>query len=151
MTTNRFHTLRMVVILTLVLLFFQFELGMTINLSPNLPQMSPFGFSLMKVFEALRQAGAEALAHAGLGSALALLSVLTLVLSLRSYRKSVQVVGALCFLTILLALTGGILFTLSGFQEDNFSMMMASNFILAFTFHFLELYLIKPAAKSRNE
>ncbi len=151
MKANRFHALQMVVILTLVLLFFQFELGMTINLSPNLPELAPFGFSLTKIVDALRQAGEEALAHAGLGSTLALLSVLTLVLSLRSNRKSVQVVGALCFLTILLAMTGGILFTLSGFQEDNFSLMMASNFILAFTFHFLELYLIKPAAKSRNE
>ncbi len=151
MKTNPFKSLRVIVVITLVLLFFQFELGMTVNLSPNLPQLSPFGFSLGKIVDALGQAGAEALAHAGLGSTLALLSVLTLVLSLRSNVRSVQIVGILCFLTIFLAMAGGILFTLSGFQEDNYSLMMASNFILAFTFHFLELYLIKPAAKSRNE
>ncbi len=151
MNTNRFHTLRMVVILTLVLLFFQFELGMTINLSPNLPELAPFGFSLARIVSALRQAGAEALAHAILGSTLALLSIFTLILALRSNNRSVQVVGLLCALTILLAMTGGILFTLSGFQEDNYSLMMASNFILAFTFHFLELYLIKAAAKGQDK
>ena len=149
MKTDPFKPLRVIVVITLVLLFFQFELGMAVNLSPNLPQLSPFGFSLGKIVAALGQAGAEALAHGGLGRALALLSIVTLVLSLRSNVRSVQVVGILCFLTILLAMSGGILFTLSGFQEDNFSLMMASNFILAFIFHFLQLYLIKPEAKSQ--
>ncbi len=150
MKIDRFKLLRVLVVITLILLFFQYELGMSINLSPNLPQLAPFGFSLASIVAALDQAGAEALAHAGLGTMLALLSVLTLIYSLRSNIRSVQVVGALCFLTILLAMTGGILFTLSGFQQDNFSLMMASNFILAFAFHFLQLYLIKPAAKIRE-
>ncbi len=149
MKPDPFKPLRVIIVIPLVLLFFQFELGMTVNLSPNLPELAPFGFSLGKMVATLGQAGAGALAHAGLGSVLALLSVLTLVLSLRTNVRSVQLVGILCSLTILLAMSGGILFTLSGFQEDNYSLMMASNFILAFTFHFLELYLLKPEAKRR--
>ncbi len=147
MKIDRFKTLRVLVVITLILLFFQYELGMSINLSPNLPQLTPFGFSLARIVSALDQVGVEALAHAGLGTILVLLSILTLMLSLHSKMRSVQVVGVLCFLTILLAMIGGILFSLSGFQQDNFSLMMASNFILAFTFHFLQLYFIKPASK----
>ncbi len=149
MKTNQHKFLRASVIVILTLLAIQYELGMVINLGPSLPDLSPFGFSLTKISDALHQVGSAALIHAGLGSFLALLSILTLILSLRSKIKSVQIFGSLGLLTIIVAMAGGILFTLSGFQEDHYSLAMASNFILAFIAYFLELYFLKPDSHVR--
>ena len=151
MKSNQSRFLQVMLIATLVLLTIQYELGMEVNLSPDLPNLAPFDFSLIKISDALHLAGPVALAHAGLGVLLTLLSMLTLVLSLRSRTRSVQIWGSLGFLSMFVAMTGGILFTLSGFQEDHYSAAMASNFILVFIFYFLELYCLKPDRGSGNE
>jgi len=150
MKSNPFKSLRVRVVITLILLTIQYELGMAVNLSPNLPELAPFGFSLMKISDALHLAGPAALAHTVLGSLLTLMSIITLFQSLRSRIRSVQIFGSLGFLTMLVAMIGGILFTLSGFQEDHYSMAMASNFILSFIFYFLELHFLKPDSSSLN-
>lgn len=144
MKSNQFGSLRVMVVIILVLLTIQYELGMDVNFSPNLPELSPFGFSLARISDALQRAGSVALAHAGLGSFLILLSGLTAILAVKSGIRSVQVFGLLGLLSITFAAAGGVLFTLSGFQQDDYSLAMASNFILAFIFYFLELYLLKP-------
>jgi hypothetical protein len=147
MQSNQFRSLRAIVVITLVLLTIQYELGMKVSLSPNLPALAPFGFSLAKISDALHLAGSSALTHAILGSLLTLLSIVTVLLSIRSRIRSVQIFGFLGFLAISVAATGGILFTLSGFQNDDYSLAMASNFILAFIFYFLMLYFLKPSSK----
>ncbi len=146
MKSNQFRSLRVMVVVILVLLTIQYELGMDVNFSPNLPELAPFGFSLAKISDALHQAGVIALTHAGLGSLLILLSILTAILAVGSKVRRVQIFGLLGFLSITFAATGGVLFTLSGFQQDNYSLMMASNFLLAFIFYFLELYFLKPGS-----
>lgn len=151
MTTNQGGFLRWMVVTMLGLLTIQYELGMVVNLSPNLPELAPFGFSLAKITDALRQAGSTAQGHALLGSLLALISTLTLVLSLRSRVRSAQIFGSLGFLSVILAATGGVLFVLSGFQEDRSSLAMASYFLLAFISYFLELYALKPTAGIHTE
>ncbi|HLO17124.1 MAG TPA: hypothetical protein VK206_19980 [Anaerolineales bacterium] len=144
MQSNQFKSLRVMVVITLALLTIQYELGMKVNFSPNLPELAPFGFSLAKISDALHLAGSVALTHAILGSLLTLMSIVTAILSMRSRIRSVQIFGFLGFLAITLAATGGVLFTLSGFQNDDYSLAMASNFILGFIFYFLELYFLKP-------
>jgi len=143
MTTNQLNRLRDVVILLLVLLIIQFEFGMAVNLS-DLPSLSPFSFSLINLIGALNQAGAIALTHATLGTFLVLVAITNLVMSLTSKVKSAQILGILGLLTMGLAEACGVLFTLSGFQNDNYSHGMATNFILTFGFYFLELYVLKP-------
>jgi hypothetical protein len=150
MTRNQSKSLRVVVIITLILLTIQYEMGMEINFSPNLPELPAFGFSLMKIWDALHQAGTVAMVHAVLGSLLTFLSILSLILSLRSKMRSVQILGLLGLLSVALAATGCILFTLSGFQNDDYSLAMASNFILSFIFYFLELYFLKPDPKTQD-
>ncbi len=144
MKSNQPKSLRVMVGITLALLAIQYELGMVVNLSPALPELPAFGFSLPKILDALHLAGLAALTHAGLGSFLTLMSILILILSLRSKLRSVRLFGSLGFLSVVSAAVGGVLFTLSGFQEDHFSLAMASDFILAFIFYFLELYFVKP-------
>lgn len=144
MRPNQLKFLRVMVGITLILLAIQYELGMVVSLSPALPELPAFGFSLLKISDALHLAGSVTLAHAALGSFLTLVSILTLFLSLRSKIRSVQWFGSLGFVSIASAAAGGVLFTLSGFQEDHFSLAMASDFILAFIFYFLELYFMKP-------
>ena len=132
------------VIAMLALLGLQYEFGMAVNIAPQ-PSLAPFGFSINGVINALNQIGAVAIIHASLGSALVIIALIALILSLRSGRRSVQIFGSLAFLTILLAALTGLLYTLSGFQNNGDTHGMASNFLLSFTFYFLELYFLKPA------
>jgi hypothetical protein len=145
MAAKRLQGLRIMVIVILALLGLQYEFGMAVNIA-NPPSLAPT--SLNGVNNALNQVGAVAMIHASLGSALVIFSILILIFSLRSGLRSLQVFGSLAFLTTLLAALTGLLFTLSGFQNDGDSHGMATNFLLAFTFYFLELYFLKPATKA---
>jgi hypothetical protein len=133
------------VIVILALLGLQYEFGMAVNIA-NPPTLAPT--SLNGINNALNQVGAVAMIHASLGSALVIFSILILIFSLRSGLRSLQVFGSLAFLATLLAAVTGLLFTLSGFQNDGDSHGMATNFLLSFTFYFLELYFLKPAPKT---
>lgn len=143
MSAQRFKGLRTVVIVLLIALVFQFEAGVTVTLS-NPPSLPPFLFSLSAVLGALGQAGTVAVVHATLGTLLTLTALLNLVMALSSRVRSVQITGSLGFLSMALAATSGLLFTLSGFQNDHYSHGMATNFVLTFGLHFLELYFLKP-------
>jgi hypothetical protein len=143
MAAKRLTGLRIMVIVILALLGLQYEFGMAVNLATQ-PSLAPFGFSLTAVTGALNQIGAVAVIHASLGSALVIIALINLILSLRSGLRSLQVFGSLAFLTILLAAITGLLYTLSGFQNNGDTHGMATNFLLSFTFYFLELYFMKP-------
>ncbi len=144
MAAKRIKRLRVVVIVLLVLLGLQYEFGMAVNLATQ-PSLPAFGFSLNGVLSALNQIGVVAVIHACLGSGLVLFSLIAMILSLRSGLRSLQFFSGLAFLTTLLAAITGLLFTLSGFQNDGDSHGMATNFLLAFTCYFLELYFLKRA------
>ena len=147
MTTKNLLVLRIMVIVILALLGLQYEFGMAVNIASP-ATLPPIGFSLNGVSNALQQAGVVAVIHACLGSGLVIFSVINLIFSLRSGLRSVQAFVSLAFLTTLLAAITGLLFTLSGFQNDGDSHGMATNFLLSFIFYFLELYFLKPAHKT---
>ena len=148
MSTNQIKRLRVAVITLIGLLAVQFEFGMAVNLS-NLPSLAPFGFSFPTILRALNQAGAVAVVHAVLGTILTILSLVSLIMALGSKIRSVQIFGGLGFLAMALAEINGVIFVLSGFQNDNYSHGMATMFILTFGFYFLELYFMKPVAKTQ--
>ena len=148
MSPNRIKGLQAAVITVLVLLAIQYEFGMAVNLS-NLPSLSPFGFSFPNIAGAINQAGFVTVIHAALGTLLTILALITLVLALASKIRSVQVFGVLGFLSMVLAEICGVLFVLSGFQNNNYSHGMATNFILAFGFYFIELYFLKPTSNTK--
>ena len=143
MATKRLTGLRVMAIGMLALLGLQYEFGMAVNIAPQ-PSLAPFGFSINGVINALNQIGAVAIIHASLGSALVIIALIALILSLRSGLRSVQVFGSLAFISILMAALTGYLYTLSGFQNNGDTHGMATNFLLSFTFYFLELYFLKP-------
>ena len=145
MSTNQFRVLRGSIIAMQILLFLQFELGMTVNMSDP-PAIPPFAFSLPQVLDAINGVGVVARLHAGLGVILLLLAVVILLLSLPSGIRRVQVYGVLAFLTIAVAAGGGLFFVLSGFQDNHSGHAMATNFIVSFALYFLELYALKPGA-----
>lgn len=147
MASGRIKFARVLVIIMLVMLVVLYEFGMAVNLGPNLPQIQPFNYSNAQFNAALNQAGVVAVVHASLGSLLIVLALVTLVASLFSGVRGAQIFGVLGFITILLAAYSGMLFVLSGFQNDGFSHGMATNFILALVFYFLELYVLKPSPR----
>ena len=146
--SDRFRALRNIVAATLVLLALQFELGITVIMS-NPPSIPPVAFSDAAVRGALDQAGGVIYPHAVLGGILAVAAIVNLVMALRSGLRRVQVVGVLVFLCIAVAAGGGLVFVLSGFQNDSASHAMATNFLLSFALLFLELYFIKPEPKAK--
>ncbi len=145
-----FRWLRRLTIIFLVVLAFQFELGMAINLSPNLPSLSAFNFSITLILHALQGIGAIGPLHAGVGLLLMLLALINLALALASRARGVIIFGSLGFLSTGLEMISGILFTLSGFQNDGFSHGMATNFLLSMVFFFIELYLLKPVPETKQ-
>ena len=147
MSTKRYLVARISVMVILALLALQFELGMAVNVSKQ-PSLPPFGFSLGAFSDALNQVGGVAVVHASLGVWLVIFTLAGLIFALRSGVRSVQVFGSLAFLVTCLAATTGLLYVLSGFQNDGISEGMATNFLLSFTFNFLELYFLKPVQKS---
>ncbi len=142
MSANQSKPLRITAVIMLVLLFLQYEFGMA-TIMANPPSIPPFSFSNAAFQNALDQVGIVALIHAGLGGWLVIFSVANLILALRTKIRSVQIFGVLSFLTIVIAAGGGLFFVLSGFQNDHASHTMATNFLLSFTFFFLELYYAK--------
>lgn len=146
---KRMRSTRIWLIVLLVLLVAQYEFGMAVNIS-NPPKIAPFGLSYTQFNDALFQAGPMAMIHATVGLLVGLVAILNLILSLRTGIRRVQIFGSLTFLAILLAGIMGQLFVQSGFQNDGFSHGMATNFILAFIFAFLELYFLKPASNMQT-
>ncbi len=139
---NRIKTLRVLLIIVLALLAIQYEFGMTVNISNPAP-IPAFGLSLSAVSDAVNGIGPILQVHATIGSLLLLLSLAILILSLASRVRGAQIFGVLGFLSILLAAYGGLMFVLSGFQNDGQSHNMATNFLLSFAFYFVELYVLK--------
>ncbi len=150
MSLKRRVPLRILVIVVLVLLVIQFELGMAVNLTPNQPDIPPFAFSVNAIAQALNRIGPVALLHASVGGLLGILALVNLIMALIIGPTSVRIYGALAFLTTLLAAGTGAGFVLSGFQNDGLSHGMATNFILALVFYFLELYALKPDYRTQN-
>ncbi len=143
MSANQLQVSRIFVILLLVLLAFQYEFGMAVNISnpPSLPAFSLSDGDAMNA--ALNAAGGLALAHAILGFLIWLIALGNLALSRRSGLRRVQVFAALTLLCVSLAGISGTLFVASGFNNDGYSHGMATNFILAYSFVFLDLYFLK--------
>ena len=131
--------LRIVAIVMIVVLFVQYEFGIA-TIMANPASIPPFSFSIATVTNALTQVGIIALIHAGLGSLLFILSILNLILAWRTNDRMARIFGAFGFLSMLFAAGGGLYFVLSGFQNDNASHAMATNFLLAYTWYFLELF-----------
>ncbi len=147
MVSARLKTLRVSVIVMLVLLALQFEFGMVVNMS-NPQDIPPFAFSVPAVSDALHGVGTVAVLHAAFGGVLLIFSLLILVLSLFSRLRGAQVFGVLGFLAIAFAANGGLMFVLSGFQQDSSSHAMATMFLTSFALYFLELYVLKPAPRT---
>ena len=138
----RVRFLRVVVIVILALLALQFELGMGVNLSPDLKEVPPLAGSVPAIWGALQTVGGAAIMHTLLGSLLVLVTIAALVLSIASRSRSITVIGILCFVTTTLAAFTGVLFTLSGFKDDGLSHGMATNFLLSFALHFVQVSIL---------
>jgi hypothetical protein len=149
MTEKKQKLLQTSLVIVLALLVIQYDTGMTVNLS-KLPVLSPFLFTLSSIFTALTQAGLVAIIHAILGTIIAILALINVVIEISTKIRKIQIMGILGFINIVIAELTGILFVLSGFQNDNYSEGMADNFILSFVFNFVILCILKSIASTRE-
>ena len=81
--SDQYRSLRNMVIIILVMLLFQYELGITVIMS-NPPSISPFNFSVEAFRGALDQAGGLIYLHALMGEMLLAVSIANLVMAHRS-------------------------------------------------------------------
>jgi hypothetical protein len=93
--------------------------------------------------EALQKAGQIPVYHAFEGFLLVALSLVVLILSLRTKAKSLQVSSILGLAAVASAAVGGTLVVLSGFQDNGNSAQMGGSFIGAYAIYFIELYFTK--------
>ncbi len=142
MISSRVKALRVLLIAMLAALGIQYELGMQFIMSDP-KALAPFSFSVPAVLSALRGVGTVAMVHAAWGGVLLLLALVVVVASLLSGVRAAQVFGVLGLLSIVSAAAGGLMFVLSGFQNDSNSHNMATNLLLSFTFYFVEIYSLK--------
>ena len=138
----RLRFLRALTVVLLVLLALQFELGIAVNLSPNLKEVPPVAGSVSAVWHALAEVGDEALVHGLVAALLAVVSLASLVLAVRSGSRIATVIGILSFATIALAAVTGVLFTMSGFKNDGDSHGMATSFLLSFSLNFVQVCVL---------
>jgi len=143
MTSSPLKTLRVTAVVMIVSLFLQYELGIA-TIIANPASIPPFSFSINVFSHALERVGGVALLHAALGGWLVIISIINMILALGTKIRKVQVFAILSFLSIVIAAGGGLFFVLSGFQNDNASHAMATNFILSFAFSFIEIYSARP-------
>lgn len=145
----RLRFLRILVVGVLVLLALQFELGMAVNLSPSLQEVPPLATTFGAVWGALAKVGGDAVSHALLGTLLIVVALAHVFLAVTSGSKSVSAIGVFCFLGMALATVNGVLFTLSGFKNDNYSHGMATTFLVTFTLHFIQLCVLAVKLRRR--
>jgi len=126
----------------LILLALQFELGMAINLSPNLEDVPPLAGTVAAIWAALAKVGGAALLHGLLGVFLTIAALASLALAVGSGARSVTVVGVISFITIAVASLNGVLFTMSAFKDDHYSHGMATLFLLSFSLYFVQLCIV---------
>jgi hypothetical protein len=147
MSADASRPLRITLVVLIVLLALQFELGTAVNLS-DLHAIPAFGFSVAAILSALAGAGGEAVVHGVLGTFLALGAFFALARSLAAPLLGVRILGVLLVLAMALAAINGYLFVLSGFHNDGYSHGMATGFIVTLLLCFLELYILKPATRA---
>lgn len=142
---DRFSLLRTVAALTLAALTLQFLLGMWLNLFAAFPTTSQSYVGVMgTMMNFIFSGGMPVLmVHMMAGFLLLLLSVFVLVASIRTENNRVAFLGFVGLGAIVLSGVSGLDFMFSGFQDNFYSYLMATGFILAFGSYSAELYLLR--------
>jgi hypothetical protein len=136
----------------LVLLFFQYYFGISDNFSlSNVPAQPPISFSVSAIMGYLTGPASVVLIHAFSGLFLFLFSFVIILFSARSEIKILGTLAILGTIGIAGAMTSGLLFVLSGFQNDGASLGMAIGFILTFSVYFVELYFSRGFPQDRGK
>ena len=136
------HLLKIAIVAILIVLSMQGWSGDAANLFAVFPS-GPAAHSLNGFVQAISSAGVFEIYHAAEGFLLLILSIVVLALSMRSRPNSVRICAILGLLAVASAAAGGILFVLSGFQDNGNSAQMGGSFIAAYAFYFIELYYAK--------
>ena len=134
--------LKISIVVALVLLSVQGWSGDYNNLFAVFP-VGPVHLSLNGLISALEGAGVLEVFHAVLGILLLAVSVLIVILSLRTGVKSLSIPSILGLAAMASAVAGGLLFVFSGFTNNGFSSQMGGSFIGAYAFFFIELYFTR--------
>ena len=136
------RSLRLSIVMAIVILTVQGLTGNLVNLFAPFPGGS-VGQSFGGLTTAISNAGVLTAFHAFEGALLITLSLVVLGLSFRSKDRSLQILSTLATGAVISAMVGGVLFVLSGFQNNADSAQMGGSFIGAYAFYLFELYFAK--------
>ena len=134
-----FKFFKILVGVEIVLLFIQFWLGMSINLSVKLPLYTALSFSSYS-------GGTEVLAH--IINGILILGVAGVILSYgyRLKRPHISALSAPGAVFAVVAVATGATFALRG-QDDSLSLTMAMSFIIIYTIYLSQFYLSQRNTK----
>jgi hypothetical protein len=118
--------------------------GDTVNLFVAFPT-GGVGDSFGGLVSALSSAGDLAVYHSLEGAAIVILSLVIVGFSFKSKAGSLRIVSILAAAAVVSAMVGGIMFVLSGFQDNSSSAQMGGSFIGAYALYFVELYFTKQS------
>ena len=135
------------IVILLVLITIQAFLGDNINLFSVFPT-SPVTASLSGLSHALQQAGAAVMVHAINGFLIIAVSIAVVVFSFISRINKLRLTSIVGFVGSIIALSGGLEFVFSGYANNGYSAQMATGFLIAYSFYFIELYYTKGANQS---
>jgi hypothetical protein len=136
--------LRIALIAALVLLTLEGLTGDAVNLFVPFPSGN-VGQSLGGLVSALSDGGGLPEFHALEGTAIVVLSLVIVGLSFKLRTRSLRIVSVLAAAAVVSAMVGGVMFVLSGFQDNSSSAQMGGSFIGAYALYFVELYFTKQS------
>jgi len=132
-----YRTIKKLIIVELILLFAQFQMGMSVNLFLIIPPTAPLGVLI-------QLSGLELVLHIVNGFLIIFLACIILGFSIRTKNALPSKFSLLAIVFIVVAIIAGFVFFLNG-QDGTFSMVMAMSYISVFTIHFVELYVVIKA------
>ena len=130
------------IIILLALISIQAFLGDNINLFTVFP-MGAVVVSLGGFAQALQQAGIAVVVHAVNGFLIIAVSLAVVVFSFMMRVNKLRITSIIGLIGLIVALSGGLLFVFSGYGNNGYSAQMATGFLIAYAFYFIELYFTK--------
>jgi hypothetical protein len=138
-----YQLLKKIIIGELILLFAQFQMGMSVNLFLTIPLTSPIDILL-------QVPALELTMHIVNGILIVCFGWILIGGAIQLKNATFVKLSLLAVAFVVVAIVSGFVFFLAG-QDDSFSMVMAMSYISVFTIYFAEFYLISKVPQKLNE
>ena len=137
------ENLNRIIIILLILMIIEGFIGNYMNLFSTFPSGKVDG-TITGLINAINSVGIVLIIHTLDGILILLLGIVIVVsVFYLSESRNAKITSILGLILLIYAFLTGVLFVLSGFQDNSFSIGMGTGFIFAYTLYFMVLYYCK--------